>query len=205
VANAEPEKDLAEIKALAEVLVQAQVKEFILISTVDVYPKPIGVNEDSSIDKSVSQAYGLNRLWLEEYIAGHFANTRIIRLPGLFGPGLRKNAIYDFINDNNVDKIHQDGVFQFYNTARLWQDIETIRQHDLRLVNISSEPVSIQEIADQVFKQGWTNTMPTPGPRYDYWSKHAPIWNPASEHYMFSKEQVLEDIKAFVAKEPRTL
>ncbi len=47
-----------------------------------------------------------------------------MRLPGLYGPGLKKNVIFDFLHDNDVHKIDSRGVFQFYDTTRLWRDLE---------------------------------------------------------------------------------
>ena len=42
-----------------------------------------------------------------------FSRHVIVRLPGLIGPGLRKNIIFDFLNHNNVTKIESRSVFQF--------------------------------------------------------------------------------------------
>ena len=97
VANQQPEKDLADIQALINQLEKAEIKQFILISTIDVYPLPIDVNEDSFIDKSNLHPYGLNRLYLEEWVAQHYPSHLVIRLPGLFGQNIKKNFIHDLL------------------------------------------------------------------------------------------------------------
>ena len=97
VANQQPEKDLADIQALIDQLSKAEIKQFVLISTIDVYPNPVNVDEDSLIDKTNHHPYGLNRLYLEEWVAKHYQDHLIIRLPGLFGQGIKKNFIHDIL------------------------------------------------------------------------------------------------------------
>lgn len=97
VANQQPDKDLADIQSLIDHLSQANIKRFVLISTIDVYPNPVNVDEDSVIDKSNHHPYGLNRLYLEEWVAQHYPNHLTIRLPGLFGQNIKKNFIHDII------------------------------------------------------------------------------------------------------------
>jgi len=69
----------------------------VLISTVDVYKKPVDVDEDSIMDTENLHAYGANRLWLEEQVVEEFPEAYIVRLPGLFGKNLKKNFLYDYI------------------------------------------------------------------------------------------------------------
>lgn len=97
VANQQPEKDLADIQALIDQLSKAEIKQFVLISTIDVYPNPVNVDEDSLIDKTNHHSYGLNRLYLEEWVSKHYQDHLIIRLPGLFGKGIKKNFIHDIL------------------------------------------------------------------------------------------------------------
>ena len=97
VANQQPEKDLADIQTLIDQLEKAEIKQFVLISTIDVYPQPIDVNEDSIIDKFNLHPYGLNRLYLEGWVAKRYPSHLIIRLPGLFGQNIKKNFIHDLL------------------------------------------------------------------------------------------------------------
>jgi len=98
VANQNPEQDWNEIQSLINLLEQATISRFVLISTVDVYPRPFEVNEDSNINLSELQAYGLNRLRLEEWAKAHYIDYLIIRLPGLFGQNIKKNFIHDILH-----------------------------------------------------------------------------------------------------------
>lgn len=97
-ANQNPEKDFDIIQNAIESIKKINPKKLVLISTVDVYPVPIEVNEDSNIVETALQPYGKNRLLLEKWVEQNIESFTIIRLPGLFGSNLKKNFIYDVIN-----------------------------------------------------------------------------------------------------------
>lgn len=195
--NQEPEKDLAEIQGLIDHLKTITTKQFVLISTVDVYKIPVEVDEDTPLDTTGLHAYGLNRIYLEQFARDQF-DALIVRLPGLFGPGLKKNVIYDLLHDNNVDKIHHAGSFQYYNLQHLWQDIQTALSNDLKLVNFATEPVRTDEIAKYCFGKDFTNEPEgVSAGSYDFHSKHAALFGGANG-YLYSKQQELDDIKAYV-------
>jgi len=91
LANKEPVKDRDNLQILINCLSQISAKKLILISTVDVYPLPIEVDEDTKIDQDNLHPYGKNRLELENFVKDNF-DSLIVRLPGLFGKGLKKNV-----------------------------------------------------------------------------------------------------------------
>lgn len=97
-ANKYPDIDLENINKLKENLHTIKCKKFVLISTVDVYKNPINMTEESTIEVSELHPYGYNRYELENWVKSNFNNYLIIRLPALFGNGLKKNFIYDLIN-----------------------------------------------------------------------------------------------------------
>lgn len=98
LANSQPEKDFEIITQAIENIKKINPAKVILISTVDVYPQAKDVNEDSMIDESVLQPYGKNRLHLEKWIEDNFSDYLILRLPALFGNGIKKNFLFDIIN-----------------------------------------------------------------------------------------------------------
>jgi nucleoside-diphosphate-sugar epimerase len=55
IANKEPAADLAAIERLQQALSQVEAERFVLISSVDVYPRPVGVDETTPIDFAASQ------------------------------------------------------------------------------------------------------------------------------------------------------
>ena len=147
-ANQNPEEDNQTIMSLIENLKKVNTNKFILISTIDVYSKSEGCNE-TTIDYDLINAYGRNRRKLEVFVEETFNDYMIVRLPGLVGEGLKKNIIYDLINNNQVEKINLKDSFQWYNLRNLWNDIEVNfnRSH----VNLFTEPVSNEKIIDTFF------------------------------------------------------
>ncbi|MCX7123506.1 MAG: NAD(P)-dependent oxidoreductase [Gammaproteobacteria bacterium] len=98
LANQNPEEDLLKIQGLIDHLQSVTAENFVLISTVDVYDFVDGVTENTLPNPALQEAYGKNRYFFEQWVSGHFKNYTILRLPGLFGPHLKKNFIYDMIN-----------------------------------------------------------------------------------------------------------
>ncbi|MEO0397849.1 MAG: hypothetical protein AAF224_00315 [Pseudomonadota bacterium] len=97
-ANQDPERDDAIIDGLIDNLCAVHCDELVLISTIAVLNDgAAGYTEDTAAYEKNS-AYGRNRRRLEEACAKHFASTKIIRLPALFGTGLKKNFIFDILN-----------------------------------------------------------------------------------------------------------
>lgn len=196
-ANLHPKEDMDGIQRLLNALSHVKTQRFTLISTIDVYPSPRSVFENSSIDKSGHHAYGINRLYVEEWVSGNFDNVAVLRLPGLFGPGLKKNVIYDMIHDNGLEKIHPDGVFQYYDTRQLAGDIEKVWQVGISLLNVSSEPISTSEIRDNFFPGkilGGTGSAPN---GYDMRSLYATSWG-GDNGYLYSKSQIFSQMKQWL-------
>lgn len=96
IANSNPNEDKILIEKAIENIKKINFNKLVLISTVDIYPNPVDVDEDSIIDKN-EQAYGRNRYYLENWIRDNINDYHILRLPALFGKNLKKNFIYDMI------------------------------------------------------------------------------------------------------------
>lgn len=203
IANREPEADRGKIDGLIACLDKVACESFVLVSTVDVFSSPVGVDESSPVDESGLQAYGLHRRRLEKFVAGRFTRHLIVRLPGLIGPGLRKNALFDLHNDNNVAAIDSRGVFQFYPTVNLWYDIVTARDAGLSLVHLTAEPTSIADCAAEGFGRPFTQALASPPAIYDMRSLHAGIRGAAGA-YQYGRREVFQAIRAYAQSEPLT-
>jgi dTDP-4-dehydrorhamnose reductase len=179
-------------------------KTFVLISTVDVFMNPLGVNEGTPIEESGLHAYGLHRRLLEKFVESHFANYLIIRLPGLVGPGLRKNVIFDFRNDNNLKTIDSRGIFQFYPMVNLWYDIQTALDASLKLVHLTAEPISVADISAQGFGKPFKQEQGNSTASYDLRTQHAVVFG-ASGHYQYSRSETIQAVRAYAQSEPLTL
>ncbi len=201
IANREPEADRQKIEALIAHLRTVKCQTFILISTVDVFKSPLGVDEDTPVDEAGLHAYGLHRRLLEKFVEEHFPNHLIVRLPGLVGPGLRKNVIFDFLNDNNLQAIDSRGVFQFYPMVNLWYDIQTALAAGLKLVHLTAGPVSVAEVSQQGFGKTFTNALANPAATYDLQTRHAQVFG-ATGRYQYSARETIQAVRAYAQSEP---
>lgn len=96
LANADPEADLAVMRAARENIRQIAPKRLVLISSIAVLADSRGVYEDSPAqDNEGLPAYGKNRLQLERWVREDFPDALIVRLPALYGAGIRKNFLFD--------------------------------------------------------------------------------------------------------------
>jgi hypothetical protein len=195
-ANKDPEGDLQHIEFLIKHLASIEAKRFILISTVDVYSHPIQVDEDFQADENHPEAYGRHRARLERFVRERFSSL-IIRLPGLFGSGLKKNIIYDFLHNNDIQRIHPESLFQFYALHHLAADIDIAQSHSINLLNLATEPTSVLEISRFAFQKEFQNIPPGKPVRYDMRTRHAGLFG-GSTGYAYSKERVLAELKEFV-------
>lgn len=90
------------------------------------------------------------------------------------------------------------GRFQFYNLARLWSDIETALKHDIRLLNIATEPVAVSEVYEALTDgERFVNEISSTIPNYDYKSVHAELFG-GRNGYFYDKARVLKEIREFV-------
>ena len=100
LANKDEAADLDVVRAAAENIERIAPRRLVLISTIDVLPPEarVGADETAAIDLADCDAYGRNRRKLELWAAEHVPCTLIVRLPALFGPGLKKNFLFDLMH-----------------------------------------------------------------------------------------------------------
>jgi len=196
-ANKEPEKDLEMINNLIEILSKVRANKVVHISTVDVYKTPINTDEDIAINPEENHPYGKHRYYIEEFVRKNFKKHLIVRLPGLFGNGLKKNFIFDMLNNNCLDMTHKDSSFQFYCLDNIWRDIEIALKNSLSLINFATEPLSVAEISKKCFKKEFTNITENPPVFYDMKSRYASMYG-NNDNYIYSKEAVTKQLIDFI-------
>lgn len=204
IANKDPAADLLKIEGLIAHLKTMTCKTFILISTVDVFKSAINVDENSTIDEVGLNAYGLHRRYLEQFVESHFEHYLIVRLPGLVGAGLRKNVIFDFLNNNNLHAIDSRGVFQFYPMINLWYDIQTALDAGLKLVHLTAEPISVADVSLKGLGKPFNQALANAAATYDLRTCHADIFG-ATGHYQYSARETIQAVRAYGQSEPITL
>lgn len=199
IAERDPEADIANIRGLAGHLERVASDRFVLISTVDVFADSRGMDEDSAAEPD--SAYGRNRLWLEEFVRARFPNALVARLPGLVGPGLRKNALFDFRNDNALGAIDARARYQFYPMVNLWSDLNLALDAGLTLLHMAAEPLTIAEVAAEGFGRAFANELDRPPADYDFRTRHAALFGGAGP-YLYSRRESLIAIRAYAQSEP---
>jgi hypothetical protein len=202
-ANKEPELDWQGIQALLDVLAEVDAERFTLISTVDVYPDPSQpLDERFDIPAEAGQPYGRHRLAAERFVQEHFAQTLVVRLPALFGRGLKKNVIFDLLTANQTDKINLAGVFQWYPLSRLSADIARAREAGLSLANLFPEPVPTERIIAELFPGAVVGAAVQPAPYYRLGTAHAEVFGGQGRSIM-DADAVLAELSAFVDRARR--
>lgn len=199
-ANKYPRKDFSSIKRLIDNLKNIKARELILISTIAVYPEPRGVNEDTRIDPKKLSVYGKHRLILENFIRDNFEKVRIIRLPGIFGQGIKKNIIYDLLHQDYTRLIHQESMVQFYGLKNIWKDISLVRKNNIPLINFGTEPVSIKRIAKVCFGLHYQSKPDQDPVNDDMQTKYSNVWQKRIP-YIYNNLEVLTDLKNFVTRQ----
>ena len=193
-ANKNPEQDRTNIQNLIGSLSKVNCKKFILISTVDVFKNPNSVDELSLVSKTDLHAYGLHRRELEEAVIQLFDEPLIIRLPGLVGTGLKKNILYDLVNETNLENCNLDSIFQFYPLSRIWHDIELCIKNNLSLVHLTSEPLSVLTIVQKVFPSLLCSlSVDNNKAVYDFRTIYGELFS-GSNYYQYTKEDSLSEI-----------
>jgi nucleoside-diphosphate-sugar epimerase len=148
--NQDPVGDRENMLRLMDVVGSMAAERFLLISTIDVYGNPAGVDESVPADLTHPQAYGRHRAVFEAFVRETFPQALILRLPGLFGRRLRKNLVFDLLQgaDDQYLKVNGSSSFQFFDVARTWEVAQAGFAAGVRLLNVATEPVTAQSVAD---------------------------------------------------------
>jgi hypothetical protein len=197
LANKNPGTDRKKIKALEDMLASITTKRFVLISTIDVYPVAQGVDESFDCHSIDNHAYGAHRLAFEDFCLTQFPDCYIVRLPGLFGDGLKKNVIYDLLNDNCLEMINPKSSFQYYYINHLWSDIQVVINANVRLINFFTEPLSSSEVIQRYFSGKAVGQDPASEAHYDLHTCHASLWG-KDGNYIYSKDEVMNQLNEFI-------
>jgi len=152
-ANQEPFFDfIASVASVAEYVHKINFKQFILLSTVDVYSEKSDLKntvESTVIQSSKLDNYGFHKLLAENYVKKFCDNYLIFRLPGLVGKGLKKNPVFDFINTQKKVMISPDSKLNFISTRFMAESIFKIVELGIKdeIFNLASKnSIQISEI-----------------------------------------------------------
>jgi len=97
-ANRFPDCDAQKVNALIDQLSRVSAERFVLISSIAVLADFAAGDDEGTQSFQSELAYGRHRRALEAFVEENFASSLIVRLPALFGHGLRKNFLFDLLN-----------------------------------------------------------------------------------------------------------
>jgi NAD dependent epimerase/dehydratase family len=196
-ANQNPAEDRARIDSLLGNLARVRARRVVVLSTVDVYPAPFGVDETFDCHSRPNHAYGTSRLYFEEAMRRQFGDITVVRIAGVFGPGLKKNVIYDLLHDHCLEAINPESSFQYYNVANLWRDLQRLDETGIRLINFVSEPIRTADIIGRFFPAKAVAAKPMPEANYDVRTLHSREFD-GPPHYLAGAGQVMWELGEFV-------
>jgi nucleoside-diphosphate-sugar epimerase len=191
-ANSHPDSDWLNMANLSQLISTIEADKAILISTVDVYQPPINMTETSQPNLIGTEPYGRNRAWFELFFRAKFPNSLIVRLPGLFAPNLKKNLIFDLINkrEDQYSNVDGESKFQFFDITQIAKVINIALENQLSTLNVASEPLLAQEVADIFKVQLSTGKKKL---NYQMKSNHESLFGGVNG-YLFSKEETIQGI-----------
>lgn len=141
LANKEPYQDFKTLTSIIEVLKTVKCNEFYLVSSQDCNSNQ---NSDEQFTSLPPTIYGVHRLYFEKFVEENF-NAYIMRIGCLFGTGLKKNIIFDLLNDR-VETI-DNTTYQLYFIDNIIKDFNYMYNNNIHVMNNFSEPVYVDEIA----------------------------------------------------------
>lgn len=199
-ANGDPAADARHIDELIDLLRSFRADRVTLVSTVDVYGTPRAVDEETTIATDGLHAYGANRFRLEQAVATVHPRSLVVRLPALFGPGLKKNVVYDLLHDNQLEKIQPASSFQYYDLTRLADDLDLLWSQNVTLANLVTEPTATAAVVDRAFRRAALPAAPAiPVVGYDVRTRYAALFGQRVP-YIERSDAVLARLAAFVRR-----
>lgn len=149
--NKDPLQDFNNMVKILNILETKKYNNIILYSTIDIYQNELNGSNETTSPAIPSLNYGSIRLLFENLIKDRFIYNKltIIRLPALFGKRIKKNVLYDLLNNNDISNIPWDSKFQWYNLDKLYLDTKEIlnqQTENCRIINLFTEPIETSEI-----------------------------------------------------------
>jgi len=170
LANLDPNADATSIAHLCKALVNVTADRFVLISTIDAERK---------------HPYAVHRKALEQFVLKRFPGAAIMRLPALFGKGLKKNALFELLSGRGIG-VPRRAQYHWYNMGNLWYDSQRAAPG---INTYYSAPVTMGRIMDEFFPEVPLRDEEVL-PEYTY-NEPPP--------YTHSEEEIMEELRRFIA------
>lgn len=90
-------------------------------------------------------------------------------------------------------------IYQFYPLSRLWDDIQTALEYNIRLWHPATEPVSAGELYEYLTGDKFVNELAGRPADYDYKTVWAEKFG-GEQGYIMGKKQILDNVQRFVSE-----
>lgn len=197
IANEKPHEDAENLRRLEATLCTVRADRVLLISTIDVYPCSRDADETFDCSQKPNHTYGRHRLDFERFIRETFPESFIVRLPALFGAGLKKNILYDLLHGRRLERINPDSRFQWYPLTRLMRDLNAVEARALPLVNFFTEPIQTKKILKEFFPDRRVGESPDALVEYDLQTQYSTHFG-AREGYIMTCLEVMREMRIFI-------
>ena len=192
--NKNPQNDMVNINNIINIISNIHFSKVTLISTIDVYDKsPLGSDEDT-IPFFNDIGYGSNRYVFELMVRSlvSYNNLKIFRLPAIFDINIKKNILFDLINNNNLQNVCGNSTYQWYNLNNLHYDINLYSKKypNENVINLFTEPIETKEIVSLFPHIKNLINYDNKPIIYDYKTKFG--------GYIDNKDNILQQIKKFI-------
>lgn len=109
-------------------------------------------------------------------------------------------AVFQQVGFSALNFTDSRGLYQYYNLANLWADIEKALANGIRLLNLAVEPVTAAEVYEYLTGETFVNELPKNVPHFNYKTKYDALWG-GKDGYIRTKAEVLADVKKFVEEQ----
>jgi hypothetical protein len=196
--NQDLNSDFQNILNILDIITKKEYRNVILYSTIDVYQDAPENSDESYVPNISTLSYGNNRYIFENLIKTtvKYKNLTILRLPALFGDNIKKNILFDLLNNNEIDKINFNSSYQWYDLEELISDTQHCVGITKKyfLINLFPEPIDTKDILG-IFNKNKSEVNSKLKPiHYDFKTNT----NPSG--YIENKYKILEKIKIFKTK-----
>jgi hypothetical protein len=194
--NKDPFTDLKNAQVIIDIISKKKYNKVYLFSTIDVYCESNLRSDENTVPTISTLNYGTNRYLFEIMVKQllKYNNVKIFRLPALYSPDIKKNVLYDLLNNNNIENVNANSVFQWYNLKNLVSDVEyySSTYSNQTVFNLFPAGIDTSRLLNELFPEYKTKVSRKDLAYYDYRT----ILN--SSGYLQSSTVSFDSIKIFV-------
>ncbi len=141
LAQKDPAEDFRINMNVLHTLLKLDTKRVVHISSIDARSKP-------------DNNYTISKIITERYIQLYFPDAPILRLGGMVGPNLKKNVVFDIVNNKDIF-ITFDSICNYISTQEVARVVEKVIDLNIKGKTITvaaSKPIKVNEIIEEARK-----------------------------------------------------